>query len=174
MKRLNGFSRFMLGVGELESVMRNMFLILMLIAFSMIGYISQAHAQVLQGDILVIDPSAGPDLGGALFRVNPSNDNRTVISDFGNNAQGPIGRDPLGIAVFVPACNGFAPTIFGTSGNNTINGTSGRDIIHGLGGNDTISGLGENDTICGGFLVKTHSTAAAETTCSQAAAAMIL
>lgn len=46
-------------------------------------------------------------------------------------------------------CNGFACTIVGTSGNDTLTGTSGGDVICGLQGADTISGTGGNDTICG-------------------------
>jgi hypothetical protein len=48
------------------------------------------------------------------------------------------------------ACNGLAPTIIGTAGNDIIMGTGGADIIVGLGGNDTIDGAAGNDVICGG------------------------
>ena len=47
-------------------------------------------------------------------------------------------------------CNTVAPTIVGTSGDDTIFGTAGPDVIVGLGGNDSIQGLGGNDIICGG------------------------
>ncbi|MEE9416959.1 MAG: glycosyl hydrolase [Acidimicrobiales bacterium] len=47
-------------------------------------------------------------------------------------------------------CNGLAPTIIGTRGNDIIVGTSGNDVIVGRGGNDRIdAGLGY-DTVCGG------------------------
>jgi hypothetical protein len=43
--------------------------------------------------------------------VNPVTGVRTVVSDFGNSAQGPLGEDPIGLAVFVAvqeiACTGF-------------------------------------------------------------------
>jgi sugar lactone lactonase YvrE len=49
------------------------------------------------GAILVIDPAAGS--AGKLFRVDPGNGNRTVVSDFGDRAQGPTGSSPEGVAV---------------------------------------------------------------------------
>lgn len=50
----------------------------------------------------------------------------------------------------VVECNGRAPTINGTAGDDLLVGTSGADVISGGGGNDTIKGLGGNDIICGG------------------------
>ncbi|HEV8718948.1 MAG TPA: thrombospondin type 3 repeat-containing protein [Candidatus Binatia bacterium] len=77
--------------------MRTIFSILMLIttAFSMMGFISLAHAQTSSSDILVIDAGAG----GALFKVNPSTGTRTVISDFADATQGPVGNFPTGVAL---------------------------------------------------------------------------
>lgn len=49
---------------------------------------------------LVIDDGAGTNGDGALFRVNLNTGNRTIISDFGNPAQGPIGDDPQGVALY--------------------------------------------------------------------------
>jgi len=60
------------------------------------------------GNILVIDRNAGTSLPacaavgggcGALFRVDPSTGVRTVVSDFGNSAQGPTGVNPVGVAI---------------------------------------------------------------------------
>ncbi len=50
------------------------------------------------GYILVTDPN-GEDAKGKLFRVDPKNGVRTVLSDFGNTAQGAVGANPLGVAV---------------------------------------------------------------------------
>jgi hypothetical protein len=58
-----------------------------------------AQAQPTPGDILVIDFNAGTNLGGALFSINPTTGARTLLSDFGNTAQGPRGVDPFGVAV---------------------------------------------------------------------------
>jgi len=51
------------------------------------------------GQILVIDPGAGTDGKGALFRINPVNNARTLLSDFGKTAQGNLGAEPGGIAL---------------------------------------------------------------------------
>lgn len=50
----------------------------------------------------VIDSSAGTNGAGGLFRVDPSTGNRTLLSDFGNSAQGPLGANPVSVAL-VPA-----------------------------------------------------------------------
>jgi cysteine-rich repeat protein len=63
------------------------------------GLAPPAHAQLNPGDILVADFEAGAGGAGLLFRVNPSTGVRTVLSDFGNGAQGPMGQSPFGVAV---------------------------------------------------------------------------
>ncbi|MGH8581236.1 MAG: hypothetical protein ACREWG_00270, partial [Gammaproteobacteria bacterium] len=50
------------------------------------------------GAVLVIDNAAGTGTRGALFRVDPASGARTLVSDFGNPAQGPLGDDPFGLA----------------------------------------------------------------------------
>ena len=57
------------------------------------------RAQPSPGDILVADFDAGTSGRGALFSVNPSTGARTVISDFGAVAQGPLGEGPVGLVV---------------------------------------------------------------------------
>ena len=49
------------------------------------------------GTILVIDGQAGTDSRGALFRVNPADGHRELLSDFGD--ADPLGRNPTGVAV---------------------------------------------------------------------------
>jgi len=55
------------------------------------------------GDILVVDRNADLDgrgeFKGALFRVEPATGRRTVVSDFGNRSEGPLGENPSGVAV---------------------------------------------------------------------------
>ncbi len=54
------------------------------------------------GDILVIDFDSGIDDRGALFRVFTSGDrfgNRELLSDLGDDAQGPLGLQPGGVAI---------------------------------------------------------------------------
>ncbi len=51
------------------------------------------------GNILVADADAGTSFAGALFRVNPASGVRTLLSDFGNPTQGPIGASPVAVAL---------------------------------------------------------------------------
>lgn len=55
------------------------------------------------GQVLVIDASGGPDDNGLLFRVDTTSGDRTVISDFNDPAEGPLGADPKGVAFRDPA-----------------------------------------------------------------------
>jgi len=50
-------------------------------------------------EILVIDEDVGPDFRGAMFRVDAANGQRTLISDFGVSAQGPLGEDPVNLTL---------------------------------------------------------------------------
>src|SRR3712207_6108960 len=60
-------------------------------------------------------------------------------------------HDPLVLGIDLDErCNGLAPTIRGTDGNDTLRGTTGVDVIMGLGGNDTITGGNADDVVCGG------------------------
>ena len=68
---------------------------------------SWTSSPVSEGDILVIDGSAGTSSKGALFSVDPSG-NRTIISDFGNAAQGALGSFPSGVVIF-PDTNNQQP-----------------------------------------------------------------
>jgi len=49
--------------------------------------------------LVVVDREAGTHNDGGVFTVNPSTGNRTLLSDFGNSAQGPIGADPTGVVI---------------------------------------------------------------------------
>jgi hypothetical protein len=51
------------------------------------------------GTILVVDFGAGTGGLGALFAVDPADGSRTIVSDFGDGTQGPIGADPGGITI---------------------------------------------------------------------------
>jgi hypothetical protein len=55
----------------------------------------------MSGTILVTDHFAGTDFRGVLFRVDPQTRRRAVLSDFGDASQGPLGANPLGVAVEV-------------------------------------------------------------------------
>ena len=73
-------------------------------------------AQVAAGDIIVVDSRAGTNSLGAVFQVDPSSGQRTLVSDLGNPAQGPLGKlaqavafDQVGLLVLdsmaSPACS---------------------------------------------------------------------
>jgi hypothetical protein len=51
------------------------------------------------GQILVVARGAGTSERGALFRINPTTQIRTILSDFGNPNQGPLGISPNDVAV---------------------------------------------------------------------------
>ncbi|WP_090721169.1 hypothetical protein [Nitrosomonas sp. Nm166] len=59
-----------------------------------------AQAEVKAGDILVIDQLGGTDGRGALFVIDPATGQRTILSDFGNAAQGSLGSSIASVAVF--------------------------------------------------------------------------
>jgi hypothetical protein len=61
------------------------------------GVLATAYAQLSSGDVLVIDGRAGSGQHGAIFRVDPTTGVRTVLNDFGNSAQGPLGVSPIGL-----------------------------------------------------------------------------
>jgi hypothetical protein len=99
------------------------------------------------GTILVIDISAGTNRAGALFRVNSSTGARTVLSDFGNAAQGPLGEAPFGVAL------GAAGTILvidegaGTNGKGalfSVNATTGARTLLSDFGSSAQGPLGED------------------------------
>src|SRR5262245_476120 len=60
-------------------------------------FIGQAWAQLVPGDIVVIDIAAGGK--GALFVTNPITGQRRLLSDFANAGQGPLGVQPFSVAV---------------------------------------------------------------------------
>ena len=77
---------------------------------------SWTSSPVSEGDILVIDGSAGTSSLGALFSVDPSG-NRTIISDFGNAAQGALGFGPTGVAIDT---SGQILVIDGSAGTSSL------------------------------------------------------
>ncbi|WP_369254643.1 ExeM/NucH family extracellular endonuclease [Geodermatophilus amargosae] len=60
-------------------------------------------------------------------------------------------HDPLLVGIDLDErCNGLAPTLRGTAGDDVLRGTNGVDVIMGLSGDDTITGGNGDDVICGG------------------------
>jgi uncharacterized repeat protein (TIGR03803 family) len=73
--------------------------VLVLIFGGVVGQILPVQSQLITGDIVVSDASSGTGNLGALFRVDPSTGVRTLLSDFGNVAQGPTGVNPRGVVI---------------------------------------------------------------------------
>lgn len=69
---------------------------LFLIGFLLAG--NQVQAGPKAGDMLVVDPNFGSRTG-ALFLVKRKTGRRTLLSDFGNPAQGPLGSSLGSVAV---------------------------------------------------------------------------
>ncbi|WP_157754271.1 hypothetical protein [Lysobacter capsici] len=73
-------------------------------------------AALSPGTLLIVDGLAGTDELGALFAINRVTGKRTLISDFGNPAQGPLGAFPTGVTV--------APGILGIGGSILVSDSS--------------------------------------------------
>ncbi|GJM14987.1 MAG: hypothetical protein DHS20C13_03140 [Thermodesulfobacteriota bacterium] len=73
-------------------------LIISAIAITLIFAGTVAQAQPNSGDALVTALGAGADASAALFSVDPSTGQRTIISDFGNPSQGPTSFAIVGLA----------------------------------------------------------------------------
>jgi hypothetical protein len=67
--------------------------------FTLLAPLSGAHAQLNAGDVLIADQNGGTNTNGALVSVNPSTGVRTLVSDFGSDAQGALGNSPIGVAI---------------------------------------------------------------------------
>ena len=76
-----------------------LFKISVLLLIFEVGLTGIGLTQPQGGDILVVDLTAGTGGAGALFSVNPANGVRILISDFGLSTQGPLGMNPVGVAV---------------------------------------------------------------------------
>jgi DNA-binding beta-propeller fold protein YncE len=104
----------------MASILRRFFLFFMIITLTSLALsIPASQAQLRTGDILVTDEfeSSPP---GILFIVNPSTGQRTILSDFSDPTQGPIG-DGLG-DVAVEASGNILVTdeSAGTGGNGAL------------------------------------------------------
>jgi hypothetical protein len=74
---------------------------------------------------LVTDGSAGTNAQGALFQVDPNTGNRTLLSDFGNSAQGPLGEYPTGVLSISPGLLNWSGVLVvdpyaGTNGQGAV------------------------------------------------------
>jgi cysteine-rich repeat protein/uncharacterized repeat protein (TIGR03803 family) len=73
------------------------------------------------GSLLVVESTLGITVNqGLLFRVDPVSGVRTVLSDFGNAAQGPLGRHPFGVAVEPSGSVLVVDNVAGTNNRGTL------------------------------------------------------
>lgn len=63
-----------------------------------LGALPNAVAVEASGAILVVEPGLRTDRG-RLFRIDPFMGTRTILSNFNDGRQGPLGADPVGVAV---------------------------------------------------------------------------
>ncbi len=49
--------------------------------------------------LIAVDVNGGTGLSGALYRIDPLTGQRSILSDFGDSKQGPLGVNPSGVAV---------------------------------------------------------------------------
>jgi Ca2+-binding RTX toxin-like protein len=104
-------------------------------------------AMDLDGRALVADRDAFGG-GGGVIRVDPTTGAKSAVT--GNpGAPDAMLRDPSGIAVVPPTCQGRYATIVGTQAADAITGTEGQDVISARGGDDIVNGEGGADLICG-------------------------
>ena len=95
--------------------------------------------------IYVLDSNAGTNGHGLLTKVDPKTGHRTVLSDFGNSAQGQLGNNPASIAIAPAGMFGLKPMLVVL---DTVSGTNraGVLLLVDLSGNRTgFSDLGSLD-----------------------------
>ena len=69
------------------------------LGLSLLATIALGAAPAGADETYVVDTRAGTDTHGALFRVDPASGNRSLVSDFGNAAQGPLGSSVSDLAL---------------------------------------------------------------------------
>ena len=79
-----------------------LFLALPALLFFCLGSLAQAFPIPPEGQAVVVEEDAATNNRGGVFIVNLINGLRILVSDFGNPAQGPLGSDPVGIALEGP------------------------------------------------------------------------
>ncbi|MGI4812066.1 MAG: hypothetical protein ACRYG5_16335 [Janthinobacterium lividum] len=78
------------------------------------------------GAFFVTDQHAGTDGRGGVLRVEVLTQKRTLLSDFGDRGQGPLGNDPLGLALVPDGLLGWDARLFVLDADS---GSDGRGAI---------------------------------------------
>jgi len=75
------------------------------------GLVASAGVLGLGAAVYVVDSNAGTNGHGLLTKIDPKTGNRSVLSDFGNSAQGQLGNNPASIAIAPPGIFGLSPML---------------------------------------------------------------
>lgn len=123
---------------------------------SMVFESPEGIATDLNGDLVVVQPSAPPAFGGdpgSVVHVDTATGAASVLSS--NDAPANVGvselfADPYGITVVPPRCGERFATGYGSAGAERLPGGAGGDVQAGLAGRDRLSGASGGDRSCGG------------------------
>jgi hypothetical protein len=94
-------------------------------------------------DIYVIDQYSGTHGHGVIFKVDPATGIRSIFSDFGDLAQGPIATNPASIAVAPAGLMGADPVLLVLNKGAAIQGVDGIFAIDKDGNRNILSNLGD-------------------------------
>lgn len=94
-------------------------------------------------DIYVIDQYAGSHGHGVIFKIDPQTGIRSIFSDFGDQSQGPIGTNPISIAVAPAGLMGINPTLLVLNKGAGIQGVDGVFAVDENGNRTILSNLGD-------------------------------
>ena len=131
----------------IDRVVRTVFMAIIVWSVGLLAALPCTTAQLPPGTVLVVDADAGTDASGALFQVNPTSGLRTLLSDFGDAAQGPVGAFPTGVVVEGDGTILIADTDAGTNGAGAlfrVDPTTGVRTLLSDFGNTTQGPLGAN------------------------------
>jgi Ca2+-binding RTX toxin-like protein len=123
---------------------------------SMIFQSPEGIATALNGDLIVVEPSAPPTFGGtggAVIRVDPATGAQTLLSSNDtpvNSGSSELLDEPYGVTVVPPRCSGRFATMYGGPGRETLKGGRFGDVVAALGGKDLVKARKGKDRACGG------------------------
>jgi hypothetical protein len=95
-------------------------------------------------DIYVIDQFAGIHGNGAIFKVDPATGIRSIFSDFGDSSQGPIGSNPISVALAPAGLMGINPVLLVLNKGAGIHGVDGVFAVDENGDRTILSNLGDS------------------------------
>jgi hypothetical protein len=99
---------------------------------------------LIPGAALVTDGSGGTNEQGALYMVDPSSGQRSLLSDFGNSNQGPLGSYPEGLLVVPASLLGWWSGVLVCDPFAGTNGQGALFSVDGAGNRTTIIDFGDD------------------------------